>query len=49
MLTHKLARSTNMATASQTLTLLDRKECHGYFMGEDMGPENNVGVLKATE
>lgn len=38
-----------MAPASQALTLLEGKECQGYFIGEDVGLEENMGILKATE
>lgn len=38
-----------MAPASQALTLTDRKECHGYSVGEAMGPEENIDILQATE
>lgn len=38
-----------MAPASQALTVMDRKECHGYFTGEATGPEENVDILQATE
>lgn len=38
-----------MAPASQALTLTDRKECHGYSIGEAMGPEENIDILQATE
>lgn len=49
MPTHKLVRPTTMAPASQALTVMDRKECHGYFTGETTGLEENVDILQATE